>query len=83
MKAIINKVDAVSNSQFNINVTVSFDDGTTQDFDMGFNAVFTDTQAALDYVKSAILNRANQYLKETASVAKSQVDGLVGKEFTL
>lgn len=84
MKATINKLDAVSNSQFNINVTVNDDSGKPLfSGQMGFNAIFTDTAQAISYIKNAIKNRTNQAIAENGSVAKPEVEKLIGKEFSL
>lgn len=84
MKATINKIDAVSNSQFNIDVTVNDDTGKLLfSGQMGFNAVFTDINQAVAYIKDAIKNRTNQNIAETSSVSKSEVEKLIGKEFTI
>ncbi len=84
MKATINKIEAISNSQFNLDVSIIDDKGdplTTQT--IGFNAPFSSIDEAVKYVKDAIRARADQYIKETTSVTKPEIEKLIGQEFDL
>ena len=84
MKAIINNIESVSNSQFNLNVTIKKDDGTLiLTTDIGFNAVFSDKASAIAYIKEAIKNRALQYIAETTSVSKDEITKILGREFNV
>ena len=84
MKATINKIEAISNSQFNIEITVNDDSGKfLYSGQVGFNAVFSDAEKAVSYIRDGIKNRANQYLAEIRSVAKDEVEKLIGQEFSL
>ena len=84
MKAIITKLEATSNSQFNIDVTVNDDNGKPLfSGQMGFNAVFADTSQAIAYIKDAIKNRTNQAVAENGSVSKPEVEKLIGQEFDI
>ena len=84
MKATINSINATSNSQFNIDVTVNDDTGKPLfSGQMGFNAVFSDINQAVAYIKDAIKNRTNQAIAENGSVSKPEVEKLIGQEFDI
>ena len=84
MKAIITKLEATSNSQFNIDVTVNDDTGKSLfSGQMGFNVVFSDASQAVAYIKDAIKNRTNQAVAENGSVSKPEVEKLIGQEFDI
>lgn len=82
MKATINKIEAVSNARFNIDLMVKDDSGKILfSGPMGFNVISNDANEAVSIIKESIKNRINQEFSENGSVAKNEAEKLIGKEF--
>ena len=84
MKAKITEVIPQNNATFNMTFDVIDEKGDILfTKTIGILNLDTDASLAMKYIKDAILNNKNQYLAEKASVAKDEVQKLVGQEFEI